>query len=81
MNVPTEILFACAPAAHRPWLERVWPADAPTSEVTAVRSALAGIGRRLHGGTLPPAEAARLARALALAAAGWDLALTGRVAL
>lgn len=81
MNVPTEILFACAPAAHRPWLELAWPADAGTAELTTVRTALAGIGRRLHGRTLPPAEEARLSRALAAPAAGWDVGLTGRVAL
>ena len=81
MNVPTEILFACAPAAHRPWLELIWPTDARSAEETAVRAALAGIGRRLQGRPLPHAEAVRLSRELQVPSAGWDLGLTGRVAL
>lgn len=81
MNIPTEILFASAPTAHRPWLELVWPADAKTADLTAVRTALAGIGRRLHGRALPEKEAARLSRELSVPAAGWDVGLTGRVAL
>jgi hypothetical protein len=81
MNVPTEILFSCSAAAHRPWLELVWPTDADSAEASAVRTALAGIGRRLHGRPLPQAEAARISRELQVPCAGWDLGLTARVAL
>jgi hypothetical protein len=81
MNIATDILFTCAAAAERPWLERLWPADTAGAELTAVRIALAGVGRRLNGLALPAAEAARLARELAVPAAGWDLGVTGRVAL
>jgi hypothetical protein len=81
MNVPREILFACAAPAHRAWLERQWPTGAAGAELTAVRIALAGVGRRLNGLALPAAEADRLAHELAVPAAGWDLGVTGRVAL